>query len=122
MRSSLTSKLMIASTHRKGSLATRLVVGVFESGYLHNRRLNIINCNPPLDRFFAKLGFVQIAAEQQHPIYGAVSIMLLPMADLPFFRSIRSPFASVLERLEPDPDAAQAVRDWCISMGVRYWV
>ncbi|TVQ63343.1 MAG: GNAT family N-acetyltransferase [Phycisphaerales bacterium] len=120
-RAGLTSKLITDPIHRRGPLTARLMLGIFRSGYEHGHRLNLINCNPPLDRFFARFGFVPVGEPKDHPVYGRVQIMLLPMADLPHFRAIRSPFAALLEQFEPDPEAAQAVRDWCRSIGVQYW-
>ena len=121
LRSSLTTKLIIAPAHRRGTLATRLVAGIFASGYQHGCRVNIINCNPPLDRFFAKLGFVELAREQPHPLYGPVSVMLLPVADRDWFRAIRSPFAGVIDQLGHDDAAAAATRAWFRARGRRYW-
>lgn len=118
---SLTAKLITDAKHRRGALTTRLMLGVFRSGYEHQQRVNLINCNPPLDRFFARFGFVAMGEPRDHPVYGLVRVMMLPLADLAFFEAIGSPFAPLLRELGPDDAAAQATRDWCASQGVRYW-
>lgn len=120
-RSGLTAKLITDAKHRRGALTTRLMLGVFRSGYEHQQRVNLINCNPPLDRFFARFGFVAMGEPRDHPVYGLVRVMMLPMADLAFFEAIGSPFAPLLRELGPDDAAAQATRDWCAGQGVRYW-
>jgi len=120
-RSSLTAKLITDSRHRRGLLTSRLMLGIFHAGYECLGRINFINCNPPLDRFFARFGFVAMGEPKDHPLYGMVYIMMLPMADLAFFEAINSPFASLLRELGSDDAAAQATRAWCESLGVRYW-
>lgn len=120
-RSSLTAKLITDKAHRRGALTTRLMLGVFRSGYEHDQRVNLINCNPPLDLFFARFGFVALGEPRDHPVYGSVRVMMLPMADLAFFESVGSPFAPLLRELGPDVAAAQATRAWCAGVGVRYW-
>lgn len=120
-RSSLTAKLITDKDHRRGVLTTRLILGVFRSGYEHDYRLNLINCNPPLDGFFARFGFVDLGLERRHPIYGEVRVMALPMADAGFFEAIGSPFAPLVGRLGPDPSALEAVRAWMAGCGLRYW-
>jgi len=120
-RSSLTAKLITDAKHRRGALTSRLMLGVFRSGYEHQRRVNLINCNPPLDRFFARFGFVAMGEPRDHPVYGMVRVMMLPMADLAYFEAIGSPFAPLLRELGPDDAAARATRNWAASQGVRYW-
>ena len=120
-RSGLTAKLITDKAHRRGALTTRLMLGVFRSGYEHDQRVNLINCNPPLDRFFARFGFVALGEPRDHPVYGMVRVMMLPMSDLAFFEAIGSPFAPLLRELGTDDEAARATRDWCASRGVRYW-
>jgi len=120
-RSSLTAKLITDANHRRGALTTRLMLGIFRWDYEHDRRVNLINCNPPLDRFFARFGFVAMGEPGDHPVYGMVRVMMLPTADLAFFESIGSPFAPLLRELGPDDAAAQATRNWAASRGVRYW-
>lgn len=120
-RSSLTAKLITDAKHRRGALTTRLMLGIFRSGYEHESRVNLINCNPPLDRFFARFGFVAMGEPGDHPVYGMVRVMMLPMADLAYFDDIGSPFAPLLRELGPDDAAARATRDWAASRGVRYW-
>lgn len=120
-RSSLTAKLITDPRHRRGALTTRLMLGIFRADYEHDRRVNLINCNPPLDRFFARFGFVPMGEPRDHPVYGIVRVMMLPTADLAFFEAIGSPFAPLLRELGTDDEAARATRDWCASRGVRYW-
>lgn len=118
---SLTAKLITDRAHRRGPLTTRLMLGIFRSAYEHQHRVNLINCNPPLDRFFARFGFVPLGEPRDHPVYGSVRVMMLPMADLPFFEAISSPFAPLLREMAPDLAAAGATRDWCAGLDVRYW-
>ena len=117
----LTSKLIVSRAHRKGSVATRLVVAVFELAYTSGHRINMINCNPPLDTFFEKLGFVRLAESQQHPVYGTVCLMFHPMADADWLEAIRSPFSRVIDQMGRDEETAARIRDWSASIGVRYW-
>ncbi|MEM7807913.1 MAG: GNAT family N-acyltransferase [Planctomycetota bacterium] len=117
----LTSKFMTSAVYRRGILPKMLMLAVFECGLRHGHRLNFINCNRPLDKLFARFGFRQLGERRQHPLYGDVAVMVLPISDLSFLRSIRSPFVPILERLGEDEDATAMVREWAAGQGLQYW-
>lgn len=120
-RSSITCKLITDKSYRRGTLTNRLVLGIFYAAHKQGISVNFINCNPPLDKFFGKLGFVPIGEPRSHPIYGSVRIMMVPMHDLDYLASIRSPFTSPELQVVPDEKAASATRDWCKKIGHPYW-
>ncbi|PAY19045.1 hypothetical protein CKO51_12900 [Rhodopirellula sp. SM50] len=89
---SITTRLMIAKEFRSGTLAVKLSKAVFQFAQQHAIQTDFIDCNPPLDKFFFRMGHKRVR-EISHPEYGDVVVMKLDLADQAYLRSIKSPFA-----------------------------
>ncbi|MEO6445957.1 MAG: hypothetical protein ABIZ91_15105, partial [Gemmatimonadaceae bacterium] len=87
---SVTTRLMIAAPYRSGTLAVRLATAVYDFGLASGIEFDYIDCNPPLDHFFRRLGHRPMH-QGSHPEYGDVSIMRLRLRDESHLRTIRSP-------------------------------
>jgi len=94
-RSSITTRLMVRPKYRGTRLPLKLAQASFELGLRNNIRWNYIDCNGPLEGFFAKLGYVE-SFKKDHPEYGLVSCMRLDLYDEDHLRSVGSPFLANL--------------------------
>ncbi|MEO0423261.1 MAG: GNAT family N-acetyltransferase [Pseudomonadota bacterium] len=94
---SITTKFMVHPDHRGGRAALALATGIYCYALLHGIRFNVMDCNPPLVRFFESLGFKTFIPELEHEEYGSVVGMMLDLHDVEHFRAIRSPFLSHYE-------------------------
>jgi pyrroloquinoline quinone (PQQ) biosynthesis protein C len=89
----LTTKLMVAPSHRCGRLAIRLAREMYRFGREHGVRVDIIDCNAHLRGFFARLGYRPYMGTAIHPEYGEVLPMRLDLEDIAYLRSLQSPLA-----------------------------
>lgn len=94
--SSITTKLMVAQSHRSGSLGLRLCKLLYLTGLKAGVYFDFIDCNLPLKPFFTRLGYRQIQPNINHPEYGQVHPMVLTLYDGKHLRSVNSPFVSYL--------------------------
>jgi predicted GNAT family N-acyltransferase len=92
-RVSLTTKLMVAPSHRSGRLAVRLAREMYAFGEANGVEYDIIDCNAHLQDFFSRLGYQPYMGTAIHPEYGEVLPMRLALRDVAYLRSIRSPLA-----------------------------
>jgi hypothetical protein len=113
----ITTKLMVARSHRRSPVAARLAMATFAHAYQAGARFDFIDCNPPLDRFFAHLGYRQVIPDFRHPEYGLVRPMVLSLADRAHLTSVGSPFAGELDGLPDDPEAARFGREFLFVKG-----
>jgi hypothetical protein len=90
---SLTTKLMVAPSHRCGRLAIRLAREMYAYGEAGGVQFDIIDCNAHLRDFFSRLGYKAYMGTAIHPEYGEVLPMRLDIRDIAYLRSIRSPLA-----------------------------
>lgn len=95
---SITTRLMIEKEYRSGTLAVRLSKAVFAFALRHQIETDFIDCNPPLDAFFSKMGHKKVRCIT-HPEYGDVTVMKLNLLDQNYLRSIRSPFVRLRPQL-----------------------
>lgn len=99
-RASITTKLMVSPEHRSGTLATRLALAVFNYGRALGIRYDFIDCNPHLEAFFERLGYVRYIPKVHHPEFGSVQPMRLDSEDRAHLERIGSPFLRSLRRQE----------------------
>lgn len=94
---SVVTKLMIAPAWRAGTLMARLGLTL----YVHTRdhrpqtQFCLIDCVPPLKRFFLRLGYRQIGPAIAHPAAGPVLPMAFAVYDREHFDRVGSPLAAV---------------------------
>jgi len=89
----LTTKLMVAPSHRSGRLAIRLAREMYRYGSERGVRVDIIDCNAHLRGFFTRLGYRPYMGTAIHPEYGEVLPMRLDVEDIAYLRSLQSPLA-----------------------------
>ncbi len=95
-RTSITTRLMLAPEHRRGTLAIRLAVASFSIGIQRKTRWNFIDCNSHLVGFFQSLGWIEHLPQADHPEYGLVHRMRLDLTDVAHLEAVGSPFAKLL--------------------------
>lgn len=113
----ITTKLMVAPSHRRSPVATHLAMAIYAYGYREGSRFNFIDCNPPLDRFFTHLGYRQVIPDFYHPEYGLVRPMVLSIADREHLTSVGSPFVGLLDEFVEDHEAARFGRERLFGNG-----
>ena len=91
-RATFVTKLCVEPEYRGSRAMLMLSVGLFEHNLQNGVKISFLDCNPPLEPLFQKLGYRQPFENFHHPEYGSVHPMVLVMNDLEHFRSIRSPF------------------------------
>ncbi len=89
---SITTKLMIVPQHRRGTLAVRLAMAIYDVGRDHGITHDFIDCNPHLEPFFRQLGYLSYKGSARHPEYGDVLPMLLDLDDFAHLSRLNSPF------------------------------
>jgi N-acyl-L-homoserine lactone synthetase len=87
---SVTARLMIVPEYRSGTLAVRLARAVYEFGLASNIESDYLDCNPPLEPFFRRLGHLPVRTPR-HPEYGDVTVIHLRLRDESHLRTIGSP-------------------------------
>lgn len=92
---SITTRLMVAPSLRKTSLAVRLACHAYRDGLDNGIKLDLMDCNEPLLQFFKRLGYQQ-GFQAYHPEYGDVHVMHLFLQDLQHLKKMKSPFRRIL--------------------------
>ena len=95
-RISTTSKLMIKKDFRKGRAVRELINTVFEFGIRQNIALDFINCNPPLVKFYRKIGYRLYRSNFMHPEFGEVVPMVLFMHDYKYLKEVNPAFYRII--------------------------
>lgn len=98
---SVTTKLMVASDCRGGTLGYRLATALYKFGLSEGILFDFIDCNPHLEDTFLRLGFRHYRSRIQHPEYGEVLPLILPLTDLDHLESVGSPWASICREHHP---------------------
>ncbi len=91
-RCSFTTKLMVAAPLRRSALAARLALAAYDLGVSRGHAVSFIDCNEPLVGFFRGLGYLPLPGAVEHPEYGRVQAMVVPVRDLRHLENRRSPF------------------------------
>lgn len=95
---SVTTKLIVRPELRAGTLGTRFALHGFEQCIKDGMTFDFIDCNPHLEGYFKKLGYMPYCGRIMHPEYGDVLPLALPFQDLEHLKLTSSPFARILER------------------------
>lgn len=104
-RATMTTKLMLAKSHRDSSLGMRLAKAAFADIFERGGRYDFIDCNPHANTrpFFEKMGYRQIFPNFHHAEYGEATPMILVMDDREHLAAVRSPFLRLIAGIDPDP-------------------
>jgi len=102
---------MVAPELRGGPLATRLAIAAYSHALEHGILFDFINCNPPLESMFERFGYRRYTGRIQHPEYGDVLPLVLPVTDLEHLEDIGSPFARICSDSCPHLRANRHLRE-----------
>jgi GNAT superfamily N-acetyltransferase len=94
---STSTRLMVAPEYRGTTLAVRLSVACYKLALDNEIRWNFIDCNDHLVPFFAGLGYLPHRGRVNHPEYGFVNSMILPLGNIGHLNAVKSPFAKVFQ-------------------------
>lgn len=103
---SVTTKLIVDRAYRHGSVAARLVQGIYDCGIANGVRFDVIDCNTPLLPLFVRLGHRRLFPDIEHPEYGTVHPHVLVLHDDDHLRAVGSPLYRRGGRLRADPSVA----------------
>jgi hypothetical protein len=104
---SITTKMIVAADFRRSRLPMQLCVAAYGHALERGVIFDVIDCNPPLVKFFQRFGYRQVFPEIVHPEYGRVVPLVLALHDTAHLRKIKSPFVGDAAGLvdEHDSDA-----------------
>jgi hypothetical protein len=88
---STTTKLIFDPEYRMKTTLPSFLLLIYQFGIDNGIEYDFLNANPPLDRFYEKLGYRKYQPNFRHPEFGEVVPMVLVLNDLTYLRSIRSP-------------------------------
>lgn len=97
-QASLTTRLMIHSEHRRGTLGVRLAQAIYTFGLERGITADLIDCNSHLVPFFTGLGHRPHREDLDHPEYGSVTVLKLDLTDEPHLEETNSPFLPILRK------------------------
>ena len=85
---SLTTKLMVAKTHRNLKLAVSLACTLYRDGKVAGMEFDFIDCNDHLVPFFKYMGYRMYKGKVDHPEYGSVNPMVLVGSDQEYLERV----------------------------------
>lgn len=96
----IVTKLMLLPAFRAGTLMARLRMAMYEHTRDHKPHMKfcLIDCIPPYQGYFERIGYRPIGPRIRHPAAGLVIPLAFPVYDLEHFGRIRSPLARVCPR------------------------
>ncbi len=100
---SITTKFMVARSHRKSTLSARLAVAIYREAVAAGVEYDFIDCNPHLEEYFERLGYRRYRERVRHHEYGEVMPMVLELRNLAHLERVGSPFARALREVGHDP-------------------
>jgi hypothetical protein len=90
---SVTSKLIVARSHRSSTLAFRLAAATYSDGLAAGVRFNLIDCDRALVPFYERLGYrAHGSVRYRFPEVGEGVVMILDVQNETNFRRVGSPF------------------------------
>jgi GNAT superfamily N-acetyltransferase len=99
-----TSKFMIDPKHRKWKLTPLFLKFIYEFDRQNGIRIDFINTNPPLDDFYAHIGYRRYKSSFEHSEYGIVVPMIMLGEDVEHLKSVRSPLYRSALRFKNNKD------------------
>jgi predicted GNAT family N-acyltransferase len=105
----LLTRLMVRPSYRSGSLPMQLMAFSAQFGIENGVELAFCDCQPHLIGLYKRAGFRPYTRTCNDPAFGILLPLVMVVADLDYFRQVRSPYLRVARRLEPRPEIAQKV-------------
>ncbi len=96
LHSTITTKLMVAPSHRGTKLPMQLAKAAYSHTLQCEMLYDFIDCNDHLVRFFEKLGYRAHRGRVRHPEYGRVNSMYIALLDAIHLSNVRSPLYPML--------------------------
>jgi hypothetical protein len=104
---SITTKLMTARPYRRSSLGIDLCIEAFAHALTQGVVCDFIDCNPHLERFFARFGYRNYCGRINHPEYGDVLPMVCLLIDHEHRAELDSPFGGAADVNAHQPDVVR---------------
>lgn len=108
MRASICTRYMVNPHFRKSRVPIELLKLIYLFGIENGANACYMDTNAPYIRFYQKFGY-EALFEKNHPDYGRVTVMRLPVLDLGYLESVRSPFAPLCKRFLASQQKALAI-------------
>jgi hypothetical protein len=111
----ITTKLMVRSDLRSGSLPLRMAMEAYRVGIGRGVVMDFIDCNRHLEGFFHKLGYRAYCGRRSHAEYGDVLPMVLYSRDWLHLSVVGSPFLKEARKVlsvEPSKIDHRRIEPW----------
>jgi len=105
-KTSLCTRMMVAESHRRSLLATKLSCACFQLGLDHGIRWSFVDCNDHLVGFFERLGYLR-THRPVHDEYGQVNAMRMDLHAVDHLKAVGSPFAKIAHAAISTSEAAE---------------
>ena len=96
-RVSISGRLMVLPEYRSRRAAFALAAATYARALEDGIHHNLIDCNPPVEPFFRRLGYRIFRRPVKHPSYGPVAVLVLDLFDREHLARVRSPFLRLLD-------------------------
>lgn len=103
----LCSRFVIAPSYRSSMAAALLILDVYRRGLVEGGSFCFVHCVPGLIGLYEQLGFRRYSRNFTKDDTGIQVPMVLVMRDWNHLRRVSSPFLSILEESDADPEASR---------------
>ncbi|GJL93636.1 MAG: hypothetical protein DHS20C05_00410 [Hyphococcus sp.] len=97
LSASICTRYMVTKEYRRSRVPLELLKRIYRFGIENGATSCYMDTNAPFLNMYLKYGYEPLF-EKEHPDYGPVTVMRLPVLDLEHLKSTRSPFAPICER------------------------
>lgn len=97
LSASICTRFMVTKSYRNSRVPLELLKMIYLFGIENGATSCYMDTNAPYINMYKKFGY-EVLFEKNHPDYGRVSIMRLPVLDLDHLQAARSPFAPICRR------------------------
>ncbi len=105
----ITTKMMVDQENKMQAIGMKLA----KYGFIHSKTrgslIDFIDCNPPKEAYFRRLGYRYLFPQAIHPEFGLVTKMVLIFNDRRHLQNVRSPFASLASDQDSHPEWVRGV-------------
>lgn len=109
VETSIVTRLMIATDHRRTNLAFRLFSECYTIGLNRGTAMAFMDCNDHLVAFFKGIGYRDYIGKTTHEEYGEITPMYLDLRDIGYLRSLKSPYVKAYDQWMADRPKTKAV-------------
>ena len=104
---SMTTKLIVAKSHRQSTVSGRLALACYEHALQNSIKYDFIDTNPHLVRLYQQLGYRFYHPNIFHEEYGTVVPLVLVLNDVEYLKKVRSPFRRIAARFPATAETRQ---------------